>query len=69
MEEPIKQKLKTRNIISINVLNLIEIQNLDLSEYLFIDYSSLKDFLLFIIQYIKKKVINLSILVISFFTG
>ena len=49
-----KQKLKMSNIISINVLNLIQIQILDLSENLFIDYPSLKYFQLFILQYTKK---------------
>ena len=64
-----KQKLKIRNIISITVLNLVQIQILDLSEYLLINYPSLKDFQLFIKQYTKKKVIKLYILVIFFFTG
>ena len=68
-EVPMKQNLKIRNIILITALNLIQIQNLDLSEYLLIDYSILKDFQLFILQYNKKKVINLYILLISFFTG
>ena len=53
MEEPMKQKLEIK-IISITVLNLIQIQNLDLSEYLLIGYPILKDFPLFILQYIKK---------------
>ena len=52
-EEPIKQKLKIRNIISTNVLNMIRIQ--DLIEYLFIDYPKLKEFQLFMLQYTKKK--------------
>ena len=69
MEEPMKQKLEIKNIISISVLNLIQIQNLDLSEYLLIIYPNLKDFRLFILQYTKKKVIKLLILVFSFFTG
>ena len=69
MEEPMKQNLKIRNIISITVLNLIQIQNLDLSENLLIDYPNLNDFHLFILQYTKKKVIKLDILVIFFFTG
>ena len=64
-----KQNLKIRNIISITVLNLIQIQNLDLSENLLIDYPNLNDFHLFILQYTKKKVIKLDILVIFFFTG
>ena len=59
MEEPMKLKLKIRNIISITVLNLIQIQNLDLSEYLLIDYSKLKNFPLFILQYTKKKTIKI----------
>ena len=61
-----KQKLKITNIISINVLKLIQIQIPDLSEYLLIDYPSLKDFQLFILQFIKKKVMKLHILVIFF---
>ena len=69
MEEPTKQKLKIRNIILITVLNLIQIQNQGLSEYLLIDYPNLKDFQLYILQYTKKKTIKLNILVISFFTG
>ena len=69
MEEPIKQKLEIHNIISITVLILIQIQNLDLSENLFIYYPSLKDFRLLILQYTKKQVIKMYILVISYFTG
>ena len=69
MEEPMKQKLEIRNINSITVLNLIQIQNPDLSEYLLIVYPNLIDFRLFILQYIKKKTIKTYILVISFFTG
>ena len=69
MEEPMKQKLEIRNINSITVLNLIQIQNPDLSEYLLIVYPNLIDFRLFILQYTKKKTIKKYILVISFFTG
>ena len=69
MEEPMKQKLEIRNINSITVLNLIQIQNPDLSEYLLIVYPNLIDFRLFILQYTKKKTIKTCILVISFFTG
>ena len=36
MEEPMKQKLEIRNINSITVLNLIQLQNPDLSENLLI---------------------------------
>ena len=68
MEEPMKQILKIGNIISITVLNLIQIQNLDFSEYLLIDYPNLKDFRSFILVYTKKKVIKVHVLVISFFT-
>ena len=64
-----KQKLEIKNIISITVLNLIQLQNLVLSEYLLIGYPNLKDFRLFILQNIKNKVIKMYILVISFFTG
>ena len=67
-EEPMKQKLVIRNINSITVLNLIQIQNPDLSEYLLIVYPNLIDFRLFILQYTKKKTIKTYILVISFFT-
>ena len=58
MEEPMKQKLEIKNIISITVLNLIQIQNLDLSEKILIDYPNLKDFQIFILQYTKKKLIK-----------
>ena len=67
MEEPMKQKLEIRNINSITVLNLIQIQNPDLSEYLLIVYPNLIDFRLFILQYTKKKTIKTYILVIFFF--
>ena len=56
-----KQLLKISNIISITVLNLIQIQNLDLSEYLLIDYPNLKDFRWFILQYTKKKNVHFGI--------
>ena len=69
IEEPMKQLLKIRNITSITVLSLIQIQNLDLSEYLLIDYPNLKDFRLFKLQYTKKRVIKMYFLVISFFTA
>ena len=61
-----KQKLEIMNIISITVLNLIQIQNLDLSEYLLIHYPKLKDFQLFILKYTKKKFIKMYVLVIFF---
>ena len=69
MEEPMKQKLEIRNINSITVLNLIQIQNPDFSEYLLIVDPNLIDFRLFILRYIKKKTIKTYILVIYFFTG
>ena len=69
MEEPMKQKLKKRNIISITVLNLTQLQNLDLSDYVLIDYPSLKDFHLFILPNTKEKTKIIYILAISFFTG
>ena len=50
-----KPKLDIRNIISVTVLSLIQIQSIDLSEYLLIDYLVSKDFQLFILQYTKKK--------------
>ena len=68
MEEPMKQKLEIKNIISITVLNLIQIKNLDLSEYILIDIPNLKEFGLFILHYIKKEVIKMYILVVSYFT-
>ena len=49
MEEPMKQILKLRNIISVTNFSSIHIQNLDLSEHLLIDYPNLKDFRLFIL--------------------
>ena len=48
-----KQKLEIENINSITVLNLIQIQNPDVSEYLLIVYPKLKDFRSIIIQYDK----------------
>ena len=59
-----KQNLEINNIISISVLNLIQIQNLDLSENLLIGSPNLKDFRLFILQYINKEVIKMYILVV-----
>ena len=64
-----KQILKIRNIISITVLNLIQMQNLDSSDYLLIDYPNLKNFKLFILQYTRKKTTKMYILVISLFIG
>ena len=69
METPMKQKLKTRNNILFTVLNLIQMQNLHLSDYLLIDYPKEKKFRLFILQYPKNKIIEMYILVISLFTG
>ena len=69
MGESMKQILKIRNIISITVLDLIQMQNLDLSDYLSIDYPNFKNFLLFILQYTRKKTTKTYILIISFFTG
>ena len=63
-----KPKLDIRNIISVTVLSLIQIQSLGLSENLLIDYPVLKDFQLFILQY-TKKTIKMYILAISFFTA
>ena len=68
MEEPIKQKLKIRNIISIKVLILIQIHGLDLSQYQLIDYPNLEDFRLFILQYTKKKTKKNVSFVLSFLT-
>ena len=67
-EEPKEQKTEIRNIILINVSNLIQIQNLDLPDYLSMGYPSLLDFLLFILQYNKKITIKVQISVVSFFT-
>ena len=69
MEEPLKQKLKIRNIISVTVLRLIQKQNLDLSDYLLTVYPNSKDFQMFILQHTKNKVIKMYILVINFFTS
>ena len=49
------KKLEIRNFFLITVSNLVQMQSLNLSEHLLIDYQSLKDFQLFILQYIKKK--------------
>ena len=54
-----EQKLEIRSINSITVLNLKQIQSLDLSEYLLIEYPSLKDFQLFILQNTKKTIVKL----------
>ena len=64
-----KQNLETRNINSITVLNLIQTQNPDLSEYLLVFYPNLIDFRLYMLQYTKKKTIKTYILVTFFFTG
>ena len=64
-----KQKMRIRYTISISVLNLIQIQSLDLSENLLIDYPNLKDFRALNLQYTKKKTIKMYSLVIFFFTG
>ena len=64
-----KQKFKIRNIISITVLNLIQIQSLDLSENFLYNYPNLKKFRLFILQYLKNKTKKMCVLVISFFTA
>ena len=65
IEEPMKQKLKIKNITSIIVLNLIQMQNLDLSQYPLIDYQNSKDFHLFKLQYTKKSDINLLVFFFS----
>ena len=62
-----KQKFEMRNINSITVLSLMQIQNPDLSEYLLIVYTNSTDFRLFILQYTKKKKIKTYILVNVFF--
>ena len=64
-----KKKLEIKNINLNIVLNLIQRQNLDLSEIFLIDNPNLIDFRLFILQFIKKKTIKMYILLISFFTG
>ena len=69
MEEPMKQKLKTRNIILISVLTLIQMPNLDLSDYLLTTIQILKNLRFLILQHTKKKVIKMYILVVSLFTG
>ena len=51
------------------VLDLIQMQNLDLSDYLLNDYSILKNSRLFILQNIVEKTIKMYVWVISFFTG
>ena len=62
-----KQKFKIRNIISITVLKLIQMQNLYMSQNLLINYPNLKD--LRHIHNTKDKVLKMYILVIPFFTG
>ena len=55
IEEPLNQNLKIGNIISITVLNLIQIQNSDLSENCYINFLSLKDFRFLYYQNLKRK--------------
>ena len=55
MEKSMKQILKTRNIISITVLNLIQMQNIDLSDYLLIDYPNFKKILFVYITIYQKE--------------
>ena len=64
-----KQKLRIRYTFSISVLSLIQIQSLDLSEYLLIDYPNLIDYRVLKLQYTKKKTLKMYSLVFSFFTG
>ena len=64
-----KQKLKIRNITSITVLNSIEIQSLDFSEYRLIDYPNLNDFRLFILNLPKRKQKKCIFCNFSFLTG
>ena len=64
-----KQNLKLRNIILIIDLVLIQMQNIDLSDYLLIDDPILKNSRLFILQNIVEKTIKKYVWVISFFTG
>ena len=64
-----KQKLGIKNIISITVLNLKQVQSLDLSQYLLIDYrlSKIKSLpVVYIITY-QKKTIEMYFLAISSF--
>ena len=49
-------KSEDKEHLPITVLNLIQMQNLDLSDYLLLDYPKLKDFQLFILQHTRKKV-------------
>ena len=44
-------------------------QNLELSDYLLIDYPNLKNFRLFLLQYTRRKTTKTYISVISLFTG
>ena len=50
-----ERKIEDKKDILIIVLNLIQMQNLDLSDYLLIDNPNLKNFLLFILHYTKRK--------------
>ena len=56
------QHKNSQRFILITVLNLKQIQSLDLSEYLLIDYLILKDFPFIILHYTKKKTIKMYIL-------
>ena len=69
MEDSMKQILKISIIILITILNLIQMQNLELSDYLLIDYPNLKNLRLFLLQYTRKKTTKMYISVISLVTG
>ena len=56
-----------RNDVSITVLNLIQRKNLDLLEYLLINYLNLKNYRLFRLQCIRKKAIKQYIYFGNFF--
>ena len=58
--------MKRRNIISITVLNLLQIPNLDFSENFLVSCPNLQRFWLFVLQYTKEKAIKMNFLVILF---
>ena len=58
--------MKRKNIISITVLNLLQIPNLDFSENFLVSCPNLQSFWLFVLQYTKEKAIKMNFLVILF---
>ena len=58
--------MKRRNIISITVLRLLQIPNLDFSENFLVSCPNSQSFWLFVLQYTKEKAIKMYFLIILF---